>query len=777
MADRDVGGVKIRIGGDNSGFRNAVNDSKDALGGLGQSAQVTQAAFRGLTTVITGALAALSVGKVMQFADSWSEMRARISNAKGEMESTDAIMRRLNEVATRTYSSLNQTAESWLRNSTALKELGYTTNQQLDLTETLNNAMVVSATRGERAQRVMDAWSKAMATGKLQGDNLNSIIEGSDRLAKALADSLGVSTSQLRQMATDGKITTDVMFGVTSQLEQLRTEADNMPATLADASIAWEKAFQVIIGTTDTALGATQGLALMSVDLARAFEGQAETIATFFLATQTVIGNVTSAVSGALSAINTGVSGSEAAMIAAGGAAAYLATVMAGSLVGALGAVAGAIRAVTVAMMANPIGLLVVAAGAAITAMFLFRDQIKQAIGVDVVGVFKTAGNYIIQSFDLAFRNIRDIWSSMPAVLGDITISTANAVIAGIQSMINGAISLINDFTAGARGALGAIGLEVGDIGDVNLGAFENKWAGALGGIGDTLSQNLADTGAIDYLGELATGLDTVWQSAVDARAEIDGINGALGGDDGTQGGGGGGNNTGGGGGGSKAQKQAEQLALQLEQLRQSFMTEEELETAHYQKRLEELQMFYDKRMIAEGEYLSMIEQARVQHEEKLDSIRRASMEAEMQRYGQMGGYIKGTLESISQLMGSEGDKQIGIQKAISLAIAGINVAEGITKALTLPWPMNMLAVAQTAAQGIAAIASINQSSKGNPGSVGSIAASSGTNAPTEAPLGQAISIQGGISRASLYSGDAIYELIDRINSAQADGKRILITE
>lgn len=775
MADRDVGGVKIRIGGDNSGFRGAVNDSKEALGGLGQSAQVTQAAFRGLTTVITGALAAMSVGKVMQFADSWSEMRARVSNAKGEMESTDAIMRRLNEVATRTYSSLNQTAESWLRNSTALKELGYSTKQQLDLTETLNNAMVVSATRGERAQRVMDAWSKAMATGKLQGDNLNSIIEGSDRLAKALADSLGVTTGQLRQMATDGKITTEVMYGVTSQLDQLREEADNMPATLADAAVAWEKAFQVIIGTTDTALGATQGLAATSVDLARAFEGQAENIATFFLATQTVIGNVTSAIGGALSTINTGVSGSEAAMIAAGGAAAYLATVMAGSLVGALGAVAGAVRAVTLAMMANPIGLLVVAAGAAITAMFLFRDEIKQAIGVDVVGVFKTAGNYIIQSFDLAFRNIRDIWSSMPAVLGDITISTANAVIAGIQSMINGAISLINDFTAGARGALGSIGLEVGDIGDVNLGEFENKWAGALGGIGETLGKNLADTGAIDYLGELSAGLGDVWKSASEARAEIEGINTGLSGED--TGTGSGGAPAGDGKGGSKAQKQAEQLAKQLEALRESFLTEEELENANYQKKLDALQEFYDKRMILEDEYLTMIEQARAQHEKKIEDIRRASMEAEMQRYGQMGGYIKGTLESISQLMGSEGDKQIGIQKAISLAIAGINVAEGITKALTLPWPMNMLAVAQTAAQGLAAIASINQSSKGNPGSVGSIAASGGTNAPSEAPLGQAISIQGGISRASLYSGDAIYELIDRINSAQADGKRILITE
>jgi len=47
------------------------------------------------------------------------------------------VLERLSEMARRTYSSLNQTAESYLGNSQALTALGYSTEQQLDLVESL----------------------------------------------------------------------------------------------------------------------------------------------------------------------------------------------------------------------------------------------------------------------------------------------------------------------------------------------------------------------------------------------------------------------------------------------------------------------------------------------------------------------------------------------------------------------------------------------------------------------------------------------------------------
>lgn len=112
-------------------------------------------------------------------------------------------------------------------------------------------------------------------------------------------------------------------------------------------------------------------------------------------------------------------------------------------------------------------------------------------------------GVYLIQTFDLAFRNIGAIFGSLPAMLGDLTISTAQAVLDGVEGMLNGAIKLLNDFASGARDLLEYLGINVGKIGEVDFGQLENKWKGAMGSLPGKFQQNLQDVKNTDYLGAL----------------------------------------------------------------------------------------------------------------------------------------------------------------------------------------------------------------------------------------------------------------------------------
>ena len=128
--------------------------------------------------------AAISTRQLVAYADQWTDLRSRVDLATGSQEAGAAVMDRLAAMARRTYSSLGQTTESWLANATALRELGLTTAESLDFTEALNNAMVVSGARAERAASVQNALSKAMALGRLSGDNLNTVIQSGGRLAE-----------------------------------------------------------------------------------------------------------------------------------------------------------------------------------------------------------------------------------------------------------------------------------------------------------------------------------------------------------------------------------------------------------------------------------------------------------------------------------------------------------------------------------------------------------------------------------------------------------------
>lgn len=265
----------------NKGFDRSSRDSRrfgsDAqragqqVRGMGQDASE---ASKGLTLVrqaATLAAAAFSIRQLAVYADGWSEINSRVLNATKDLDVSEHTMKRLAETARGTYSSLNQTAEAYLNNATTLTELGYSTERQLDLSDALNNSLVISATRGQQAESVLQALSKAFAAGELRGDNFNTVIQSGGRIAEALADGLGVTTIQLREMAAAGELTTSRVFeALTSQMEVLRKEAEEMPATIADGWTLIGNSSMELVGRIDKAFGTSEGIAGIMVDAADA---------------------------------------------------------------------------------------------------------------------------------------------------------------------------------------------------------------------------------------------------------------------------------------------------------------------------------------------------------------------------------------------------------------------------------------------------------------------------------------------------------------------------
>lgn len=232
---------------------------------------------RNLVPSMSAIVAALGTRQLAQLADTWTDLTSRVNLAAGSMDKGREVMGRLSEMARRTYSSLEKTAESFISNSSALKELGYSTSQQLDYTEALNNALVISAAKGQRAETVMNALAKAMAGGKLQGENLNTVIQQGGRVAEALAAGLGVGVNRLRDLGAAGKITSrDVFSALTSQMEQLRIEAEAMPATIADGAQLLRNAMLEYVGKADSAAGISAKVSQALVIMADNFDKTAD---------------------------------------------------------------------------------------------------------------------------------------------------------------------------------------------------------------------------------------------------------------------------------------------------------------------------------------------------------------------------------------------------------------------------------------------------------------------------------------------------------------------
>jgi tape measure domain-containing protein len=218
---------------------------------------------------------ALSIRQLAQYADTWTDLRARVDLATVSQEQSVQVMQRLQDMARRTFSSLQQTTEVYLSNATALRELGLSANASLNFTEAFNNALVVSGARAQQAESAQNALTNALALGSLQGQNLNTILTSGGRIAELLADSLDTTTLGLRQMASQGLITGDVIIqSLVGNLELLRQEADSMPATIGDAFTLMGNAALTLVGKYDEMLSASSmvadGIILLADNLERA---------------------------------------------------------------------------------------------------------------------------------------------------------------------------------------------------------------------------------------------------------------------------------------------------------------------------------------------------------------------------------------------------------------------------------------------------------------------------------------------------------------------------
>ena len=157
------------------------------------------------------------------------------------------------------------------------------------------------------------------------------------------------------------------------------------------------------------------------------------------------------------------------------------------------------------------------AAGARATAMFY---DLKADAATGMAGAIESVvgfGNATANTFEGALLAVREIWSRLPAVIGDLVFSAANRMLDGIEAMLNGAIARIDAFTGKIRDALAAVGIETtfGQIGDISLGDITNPFAGASADAGTAAADAFRRAFADNPLTAPDLGLDGIAAEAL----------------------------------------------------------------------------------------------------------------------------------------------------------------------------------------------------------------------------------------------------------------------
>ena len=217
-----------------------VNDRLDKMNSqfekTGKTVDNTSKSFASLTKIAGALTAALSVSAVAQYADAWTSLNNKLANSVRAGESLVGVTERVFNITQATRSSLDATASLYARLERATREYGTSAGDLSKLTTIINQGFVVSGATAQEAENAIIQLSQGLASGALRGEEFNSVNEQGNRLIVALADSLGVTTGEMRSLAAQGKLTTDVVVnGLLSQGNKIGSEFAQTTTTISQA--------------------------------------------------------------------------------------------------------------------------------------------------------------------------------------------------------------------------------------------------------------------------------------------------------------------------------------------------------------------------------------------------------------------------------------------------------------------------------------------------------------------------------------------------------------
>lgn len=226
-ARREVDAALNGLSGNMGRLEASVNRTERSISSMDRT-------MSSLSGVAKGLLAALSVQQVASYADAWTELNNKVANSVRTGETQADVMQRIFDVSQATQSSLNGTATLYARLERGTRTYNTSAEDLTRLTTIINQGFAVSGATAQEAENAIIQLSQGIASGVLRGEEFNSVSEQGSRLMVALADSMGVSIGQLRAMAAQGQLTTDVVVkGLLSQGDAIGKEFANTTVSIA----------------------------------------------------------------------------------------------------------------------------------------------------------------------------------------------------------------------------------------------------------------------------------------------------------------------------------------------------------------------------------------------------------------------------------------------------------------------------------------------------------------------------------------------------------------
>lgn len=253
--------IKVIIGGNSEGAQQAIaevgNKAENVLGK--RMGSIVSKAFSALP--MAGMVAGVALvgqevldlgAKATAVSDKFASIKARIDLINDGSQSTASIMDKVYQASERSRGSYTDMLDSVAKLNMLAKDTFTSNDEAIRFVEQLNMQFKLSGAGVAEVSSAMTQLTQAMAAGRLQGDEFNSIMENAPMLAQAISQEMGVPIGQLKQLGSEGAITAEVIKNALfNSADETQAKFAQMPMTFQEVgqqlSNAMFKAFQPVM--------------------------------------------------------------------------------------------------------------------------------------------------------------------------------------------------------------------------------------------------------------------------------------------------------------------------------------------------------------------------------------------------------------------------------------------------------------------------------------------------------------------------------------------------
>lgn len=210
----------------------------------------------------------LATKQVATLADEFTNLQNRLKTVTDTEAELVTVTEELFDIANRTRSAYDGTVEVFARVGLAAKDLGRDQQELLQFTESLNQAVTLSGASAIEAKAGLIQLSQGLGSGALRGDELRSVLEQLPVVADVIAESLGVTRGELRELGADGKISAEIVLDAFKEARvELEERFGEAVPTLGQSFTVLRNNMLEYVGAADESLGASEGLSVTILGL------------------------------------------------------------------------------------------------------------------------------------------------------------------------------------------------------------------------------------------------------------------------------------------------------------------------------------------------------------------------------------------------------------------------------------------------------------------------------------------------------------------------------